>query len=78
MVGRGAAPDRRRPSEAEPQTRWSRLGVWERLLAMAQARGVALGMACVDGPPIRAQQKAAPGVAPIKPDMRLGLLTARR
>jgi len=40
----GTAPDRRRPSEAAPQTRWSRLGVWERLLAMAQARGVELGM----------------------------------
>ncbi len=25
--------------------RWSKLGVWERLLELAQARGVALGMA---------------------------------
>jgi hypothetical protein len=38
---------------------WSRLGVWERLLAMAQERGVALGMAFLDGTAIRAHQKAA-------------------
>ncbi len=39
--------------------RWSRLGVWERMLAMAQQRGVALGMAFLDGTSIRAHQKAA-------------------
>jgi transposase len=39
--------------------RWSRLGVWERMLVMAQARGVALGMAFLDGTSIRAHQKAA-------------------
>jgi hypothetical protein len=33
--------------------------VWERLLAMAQEHGVALGMACLDGTAIRAHQKAA-------------------
>ena len=39
--------------------RWSRLGVWERLLALAQARGVQLGMTFLDGTNIRAHQKAA-------------------
>ena len=39
--------------------RWSRLGVWERMLAVAQERGVALGMAFLDGTSIRAHQKAA-------------------
>jgi transposase len=40
-------------------TRWSRLGVWERMLAMAQERGVALGMAFLDGTAVRAHHKAA-------------------
>jgi transposase len=44
---------------AQTFIRWSRLGVWERLLAMAQEHGVALGMACLDGTAIRAHQKAA-------------------
>ena len=39
--------------------RWSRLGVWGRLLAAAQARGVELGMAFLDGTSVRAHQKAA-------------------
>ena len=29
--------------------RWSRLGVWERLLALVQERGVQLGMTFLDG-----------------------------
>src|SRR3712207_5390062 len=44
---------------AQTFIRWSRLGVWERMLAVAQARGVALGMAFLDGTSIRAHQKAA-------------------
>jgi transposase len=44
---------------AQTFIRWSRLGVWERMLAMAQERGVALGMAFLDGTSIRAHQKAA-------------------
>jgi transposase len=44
---------------AQTFIRWSRLGVWERLLAMAQERGVQLGMAFLDGTSIRAHQKAA-------------------
>jgi transposase len=39
--------------------RWSRLGVWERLLVLAQERGVQLGMAFLDGTSVRAHQKAA-------------------
>jgi transposase len=39
--------------------RWSKHGVWERLLELAQQRGVALGMTFIDGTNIRAHQKAA-------------------
>ena len=41
------------------QTRWARLGAWERLLRLAQRRGVALGMVFLDGTAIRAHQKAS-------------------
>src|SRR3712207_1418698 len=44
---------------AQTFIRWSRLGVWERMLAMAQEHGIALGMAFLDGTSVRAQQKAA-------------------
>ena len=39
--------------------RWAKLGVGERLLAAAQEGGVELGMAFLDGTPIRAHAKAA-------------------
>src|SRR5947208_9057925 len=39
--------------------RWAHLGVWERLLLLAQERGVRLGMTFLDGTSIRAHQKAA-------------------
>jgi transposase len=39
--------------------RWSRAGVWERLLSLVQERGVQLGMVFLDGTTIRAHQKAA-------------------
>ena len=39
--------------------RWAQAGVWERLLELVQERGVRLGMVFLDGPNIRAQQKAA-------------------
>jgi transposase len=42
--------------------RWARLGVWEKLLAKAQERGLALGMTFLDGTNIRAHQKAAGAV----------------
>jgi transposase len=44
---------------AQTFIRWSKLGVWGRMLAMAQERGVELGMAFLDGTSIRAHQKAA-------------------
>ena len=44
---------------AQTFIRWSRLGVWERLLRMAQERGVGLGMVFLDGTSIRAHGKAA-------------------
>ena len=39
--------------------RWAKQGVWERLLDPVQQRGVALGMAFLDGTDIRTHQKAA-------------------
>ena len=39
--------------------RWSKRGVWERLLDLVQRRGVALGMTFIDGTTVRAHQKAA-------------------
>ena len=47
--------------------RWSRLGVWERMLKMAQERGVALGMAFLDGTSVRAHQKAAGAARKARP-----------
>jgi transposase len=44
---------------AQTFNRWSHLGVWERLLEVAQEGGVELGMAFLDGTTIRAHQKAA-------------------
>ena len=44
---------------AQTFIRWARLGVWERLLDLAQQRGVALGMTFLDGTNIRAHAKAA-------------------
>ncbi len=44
---------------AQTFIRWSRLGVWERLLTLVQERGVQLGMTFLDGTNIRAHQKAA-------------------
>ena len=39
--------------------RWSRAGVWERLLGLVQERGVQLGMVFLDGTNMRAHQTAA-------------------
>ena len=57
----GAIPEAFGPWWMAAQTfiRWSRPGVWERMLATAQERGVELGMAFLDGTSIRAHQKAA-------------------
>jgi hypothetical protein len=39
--------------------RWSRLGVWQRLLELTRAHSVELGMAFLDGTAIRTHAKAA-------------------
>lgn len=44
---------------AQTFIRWSRLGVWERLMTLAQKNCVALAMTFLDGTSIRAHQKAA-------------------
>src|SRR3712207_9530994 len=44
---------------AQTFNRWGHLGVWERLLEAAQAGGIAVGLAFLDGSNIRAAQKAA-------------------
>ena len=44
---------------AQTFIRWARLGVWERLLGLAQEKGVELGMTFLDGTSIRDHQKAA-------------------
>jgi len=44
---------------AQTFIRWSRLGVWKRLLTLVQEQGVQLGMTFLDGTSIRAHQKAA-------------------
>jgi transposase len=56
-----AVPEELGPWWMAAQTfiRWSRLGVWERMLAEAQARDIELGMTFLDGTSIRAHQKAA-------------------
>ena len=73
---------------AQTFIRWARLGVWERLLLLAQERGVQLGMTFLDGTSIRAHPKAA-GAArkgahplngtPVKPwAARVGAMEPRR
>src|SRR3712207_3686493 len=44
---------------AQPFLRWAKQGVWERLLDLVQRRGIAPGMAFLDGTAVRAHQKAA-------------------
>src|SRR3712207_5720872 len=47
------------PRGAQTFIRWARLGVWERVVILAQERGVELGMAFLDGTNVRAHQNAA-------------------
>ena len=61
---------------AQTFIRWARLGVWDRLLAMAQARGVELGVAFLDGTSIRAHAKAAG--ASKKGDLEAAAASVRR
>lgn len=44
---------------AQTFIRWARLGVWEKLLALVQERGVHLGMVFLDGTNLRAHRHAA-------------------
>ena len=44
---------------AQTFIRWTRLGVWERLLSLVQERGGQLGMTCLDATNVRAREKAA-------------------
>ena len=44
---------------AQTFIRWARLGVWDRLLEKAKAKGVELGLVFLDGTSIRAHAKAA-------------------
>ncbi|TXN70490.1 IS5 family transposase [Methylobacterium sp. WL6] len=43
--------------------RWSRAGVWERLLSLVQERGVQLGLVFLDGTNVRAHPQKAAGPA---------------
>ena len=52
---------------AQTFIRWSRLGVWERLLSMAQDRGIGLGMTFLDGTSVRAHAKAAGAAKKVRP-----------
>src|SRR3954453_19525024 len=61
---------------AQTFLRWARLGVWERLLRLAQERGVQLGMTFLDGTSIRAHQKAA-GAARKGAPQRSGTIVKR-
>jgi transposase len=58
-----AIPEELGPWWAAAQTfiRWSKLGVWERLLDLTQAQEVALGMTLLDGTSIRAHHKGGQG-----------------
>src|SRR3954447_4108458 len=61
--------------------RWAHRGVWERLLLLAQERGVQLGMTFLDGTSIRAHQKAAGAEKrgpPARRAMRVRRWAARR
>src|SRR4051812_13312788 len=61
---------------AQTFIRRAHLGVWERLLLLAQARGVQLGMTFLDGTSIRAHQKAA-GAARKGALQRSGIIVKR-
>ena len=53
---------------AQTFIRWAKLGVWERLLLLAQEKGIGLGMAFLDGTTIRAHQKAVGAAKKGDPD----------
>lgn len=61
---------------AQTFIRWSRLGVWEKLLTLVQGKGLKLGMTFLDGTNIRAHQKAAG--ASRKGDLRKSEMIVKR
>ncbi|MBB4000632.1 transposase [Aureimonas pseudogalii] len=61
---------------AQTFIRWSRLGAWERLLALVQENGIKFGMTFLDGTNIRAHQKAAG--ASRKGDLRKSEMIVKR
>src|SRR3954447_4650334 len=56
--------------------RWAHLGVWERLLLLAQEHGVQLGMTFLDGTSIRAHHKGA-GAEKRRPTARRAMSVKR-
>jgi len=73
-----SVPDELGPWWKAAQTfiRWSRLGVWDRLLTLSQKGCVQLGMTFLDGTNIRAHHKAA-GAAK-KPTPRHNAMIVKR
>lgn len=61
---------------AQTFIRWSRLGAWERLLALVLENGIKLGMIFLDGTNIRAHHKAAG--ASRKGDLRKSEMIVKR
>ena len=61
---------------AQTFIRWSRLGVWEKLLTLVQGKGLKLGMTFLDGTNMRAHQKAAG--ASRKGDLRKSEMIVKR
>ena len=61
---------------AQTFIRWARLGVWEKLPALVQDKGLKLGMTFLDGTNFRAHQKAAG--APRMGDLRTSEMAVKR
>ena len=77
-TGRSAVPAALGPWWMAAQTfiRWARLGVWEKLLALVQSKGLKLGVMFLDGTNIRAHREAAG--AGRKGDLRTSEVTVKR
>ena len=63
---------------AQTFIRWAWPGVWERLLALVQERGVQLGMTFLDGTNMRAHQKGPKGGAARKGALKLNETHVKR
>jgi hypothetical protein len=62
---------------AQTFIRWSRHGVWERLLSLVQERGVRRGIAFLDGSNILAHQQGAGASAVEKGDLKPDAMRVR-